>query len=180
MYQRILVAVDGSPTSNRGLEEAVRLARLTGGRLRLIHCIDDLSLSLAMGAYGMDGAGAYVGDWITALRASGEALLREAAAVAQAAGVPAETLMGADFAGPVWEQIVTEAGKWKADLIVLGTHGRRGIGRAVLGSSAELVLRHAEVPVLLIRQAEPAPAKDAAQATVRVSLPAAALAVEKV
>jgi nucleotide-binding universal stress UspA family protein len=180
MYQRILVAVDGSPTANRGLQEAVRLAKLTGGRLRLMHCIDDLSLSLAMGAYGMDGAGAYVGDWLAALRSGGEALLRDAAAVAHAESVPVETLMGADFAGPVWEQVVTEAGKWKADLIVLGTHGRRGIGRAVLGSSAEAVLRHAAVPVLLVRQPEPPRTQEEQQAPVRVSLPAGALTVEKV
>ena len=180
MYQRILVAVDGSPTANLGLQEAVRLAKLTGGRLRLMHCIDDLSLSLAMGAYNLDGAGAYIGGWLSALRSNGEALLRDAAAVAQAACVQAETLMGQDFAGPVWEQIIAEAGQWKADLIVLGTHGRRGIGRAVLGSSAEAVLRHAAVPVLLVRQPEPPRTQEQQQAPVRVSLPTGALAIEKV
>lgn len=179
MYQRILVAVDGSPTSNRGLEEAVRLAQLTKGRLRLMHCIDDLSFSLAMGAYGMDPSGGYVGDWVEALRTGGQTILGDASAVAAAAGVQAETMMGENFAGPVWEQIVTEADKWKADLIVLGTHGRRGIGRAVLGSSAERVVRHAAVPVLLVRQPEPAAAQDAAKASVWISQPTGALAIDK-
>ena len=180
MYQRILVAVDGSPTSNRGVQEAIRLAQMTGGKLRLMHCIDDLSFSIIMGAYGMDAAGGYVGDWITALRSNGESILHEVAAAAQSARVEVETLMGENFAGPVWEQISKEADKWNADLVVLGTHGRRGVGRALLGSTAELLVRHASVPVLLIRLPEPAKPQKEATAPLQVSLPVGALAIEKV
>jgi nucleotide-binding universal stress UspA family protein len=158
MYQRILVAVDGSETSRRGLDEAIRLAQLTGARLRLIHAVDDVSVSVAMGAYGIDVSGAYVGDWLNKLRDSGRAILREDEAVAQAASVQVETALGGGFAGPVWDQIARDATTWKADLIVLGTHGRRGVGRALLGSTAEMVARHASVPVLLVR------APDAARA----------------
>ncbi|ROZ75419.1 universal stress protein [Ramlibacter sp. WS9] len=154
MYERILVAVDGSETSKRGLGEAVRLAKLTGGRLLLVHAIDDVSFAAAMGAYGMDLSGAVAGDWLADLREGGRAILREAEATAGAASVPAETVLGEGFAGPVWEQLCKEAENWKADLIVLGTHGRRGVGRALLGSTAEMVARHATVPVLLVRSAQ--------------------------
>jgi nucleotide-binding universal stress UspA family protein len=153
MYQRILVAVDGSLTSNRGLGEAIRLAALTGGRLRLMHTIDDLSFSLAMGAYGMDASGAYVGDWLGILRETGCAVLRKAAAAAEAASVPVDTVLGESPSEPVWEQVTAEAERWKADLIVLGTHGRRGVRRTLLGSTAEMVVRQASVPVLLVRGA---------------------------
>jgi nucleotide-binding universal stress UspA family protein len=55
------------------------------------------------------------------------------------------------FGGRAADAIVEEAGKWKADVIVLGTHGRRGLRRALLGSDAEEVVRNASVPVLLVR-----------------------------
>lgn len=154
MYERILVAVDGSETSKRGLAEALRLAQLTGGRLLLVHSIDDVSFSAAMGAYGMDVSGAVAGDWLAQLREGGRAILSGAEVTARASSVPVETVLGEGFAGPVWEQIGKEAEKWKADLVVLGTHGRRGVGRALLGSTAEMVARHATVPVLLIRSAD--------------------------
>ncbi|MDP3135825.1 MAG: universal stress protein [Burkholderiaceae bacterium] len=146
MYQRILVPVDGSPTSGRGLQEAIRLALLTGGQLRLIHVVDELSFAMSLDVYG-----GYSGDWLGILREGGAKVLEEAAATCRAAAVKVDTQLRDDFAGPVWEQVTNEATAWGADLIVLGTHGRRGVGRAVLGSSAEQILRHASVPTLLVR-----------------------------
>ncbi len=149
MYQRILVPIDGSSTSQRGIEEAVRLATLTQGRLRLLHVIDDLSLGLAMDAYT-----GYAGDWLNVLRENGKRLLDEARATAQAAGIEADVLLCDSFSGPVHDLVNAEAAKWPADLIVLGTHGRRGVGRVIMGSSAEQILRYAKVPVLLVRAPE--------------------------
>ncbi|WP_338618990.1 universal stress protein [Pigmentiphaga sp. CHJ604] len=148
MYQHILVPVDGSPTSQLGLDEALRLAALTKGRLRLIHVIDELSLAGSMGAY------AAYSDWLEVLRTNGEELLDRAQAQAKAAGVEADTVLHDNFAGPVHELVIQEARKWPAHLIVIGTHGRRGLPRMVLGSSAEKILREAPVPVLLVRQPE--------------------------
>jgi len=148
MYQHILVPVDGSPTSQLGLDEALRLAALTKGRLRLIHVIDELSLAGSMGAY------AAYSDWLEVLRTNGEELLDRAQAQAKAAGVDADTVLHDNFAGPVHELVIQEARKWPAHLIVIGTHGRRGLPRMVLGSSAEKILREAPVPVLLVRQPE--------------------------
>ena len=146
MYQRILVPVDGSPTSNHGLAEAIRLARLTHGKLRLIHVIDELSFAMSMDAYV-----GYVGDWLEELRVAGAKLLAEAGAQAAAAGVEADTALRDQFKGPIDEVVCEEARTWPADLIVIGTHGRRGFDRVALGSSAENVLRRATVPVLLVR-----------------------------
>lgn len=172
MYQRILVPLDGSATARRGLEEATRLAKLTQGRLRIIHVIDELSFALAMDAYA-----GHAGDWLSVLREDGERLLAEATAAAKAAGVEADTALYDRRSGQVHELVTAEAAKWPADLIVLGTHGRRGVGRVVMGSSAEHILRTAPVPVLLVRAPEtesrPHPVEPA-----HVSQPTGALAYE--
>ena len=146
LYQRILVPIDGSPTSKRGLDEAIRIAQLTGGALRLIHVADEISVAFAMNAYA-----GVPGDWSERIRADGARLLEEAQSRVAAAGIASEAVQVDNFSGAVHEKIVEEAGRWPADLIVLGTHGRRGIGRLVLGSSAENVLRSDAVPVLLVR-----------------------------
>lgn len=173
MYQRILVPVDGSPTSNRGLLEAIDIAKLTKGRLRLVHVIDELSFALAMDAYA-----GYSGDWLDTLRKNGADILATAKATAEAAGVEAETALHDSFSSKVHEEVAAEAAKWPAELIVLGTHGRRGVGRLMMGSSAEQIVRSAAVPVLLVRDAEAAAPSEPAAEHTKVSLPSAALSFE--
>jgi nucleotide-binding universal stress UspA family protein len=154
MYQKILVPIDGSSTSRAGLREAIRLAQLSDGRLRLVHVIDELSFALVMDAYG-----GYTGDWLGTLRGDAAKLLKEAKAEAAASHVEADTVLLDGFRRPVHEQVIAEAVHSHAELIVLGTHGRRGLGRWVMGSSAEHILRHAPVPVLLVRAPELATAE---------------------
>ncbi|MGG4052223.1 universal stress protein [Delftia tsuruhatensis] len=149
MYQHILVPVDGSPTSTKGLDEAIRLAKLSGGRLRLIHIIDDLSLALAMDAYS-----GVAGNWRNELHTHALTVLDMARDRAAAQGVSAEVVLRDIYKNTVHEQVLAEAADCHADLIVIGTHGRRGLGRWVLGSSAEQILRMAQVPVLLVRAPE--------------------------
>ena len=71
-----------------------------------------------------------------------------------AAGVPVDTLLMECFAQRTSEVVIAQAQTWKADLIVLGTHGRRGVGRLLMGSDAEQIVRSATVPVLLVRAEE--------------------------
>lgn len=151
MYQRILVPIDGSTTSAKGLAEAIRLARTTGGRLRLVHVVDELSFALAMDPYT-----GYAGDWLKELRANAVSLLENARAEAAAEGVEADTVLRDSLKGAVHDQVLEEAEASRADLIVIGTHGRRGVGRWVMGSSAERIVREAPVPVLLVRAPEAA------------------------
>lgn len=175
MYQRILVPVDGSETSRRGLDEALRLAAAVGGRVRVLHAIDELSFALAM-----DGYAGNPGGWLDTLREQGSRLLALAAAQAAKAGVPADTVLRDEFRSPVHQVVNEEARDWGAELIVLGTHGRRGLGRLVMGSSAEQILRTARVPVLLVRSAEEAQPDKAAAVDERVVIhqPTGALAFE--
>jgi nucleotide-binding universal stress UspA family protein len=154
MYQRILVPIDGSPTSNRGLDEAIQLARLTGASLRLIHVVDEMTF-----ATGFETYAAYAGDVIPMMRQAGEEILALGKARVAAAGLDkVETQLLESFAVRVWELVVEQAQDWKADLIVIGTHGRRGMGRLLMGSDAEQILRMAPVPVLLVRAPEAAAA----------------------
>jgi len=145
MYRRILVAVDGSAASSKGLREAVRLAKAAGAKLCILHVVDEFHAFA-----GYDGLGA-TEDLLPAFRAGGKKVLDKAKRIAHAAGVRASTVLREMIGGPAADPIVREARKQRADLIVLGTHGRRGVRRLVLGSDAEQVVRTASVPVLLVR-----------------------------
>ena len=147
MYRRILVAVDGSGTSQLALAQGIELAKEPQARLRLIHVVDETGSE--------HRAGATPNDFWRAARKAGERVLEEAKARAQKAGVEPETklleirTLGA-LVRRVASSIVAEAERWEADLIVIGTHGRRGLSKLVLGSTADGVVRTAGRPVLLI------------------------------
>ncbi|MBS0341729.1 MAG: universal stress protein [Proteobacteria bacterium] len=173
MYQRILVPIDGSDTSLLGVDEAIRLARMTGGRLRFVQVIDELSVALAVDTYG-----GYLGDLPAALDQSATELLKGVKARARAAGVEAEAVLHDSFNDKVADIVAEQARQWPADLIVLGTHGRRGVRRLVLGSGAENILRAAPVPVLLVRARRRADELPPAQDPVHASLASAALSME--
>jgi nucleotide-binding universal stress UspA family protein len=153
MYQRILVPVDGSHTSTLGLREAIRIALDQRARLRLISVVDEYVI--AQNFEGLINAG----DMIDALRESGQKAIRNALALVKKHDLKAEATTFETVGDRVAEVIVREAKKWKADLIVMGTHGRRGFNRMVLGSDAEGVLRHSPVPVLMVRSPEARPRK---------------------
>jgi nucleotide-binding universal stress UspA family protein len=147
-YHQILVPVDGSPTSDKALSEAIAFARLTGARLRLVHVVDELSY-----ASGFEPAISYVNDIIPLMRAAGEKLLVLSRQRALDQGVEADTVLIVDTPGRICDHVAEQARLAKADLIVVGSHGRRGIGRVLLGSDAEQIIRHAPVPVLVVRAA---------------------------
>jgi nucleotide-binding universal stress UspA family protein len=148
MYQRILVPVDGSHTSTAGLQEAIRLALDQRARLRLVSVVDELVIT--QNFEGMLNAG----DLIDALKDSGKKALKNALALVAKHDLKAESTLFETVGDRVSDLIVREAKKWKADLIVMGTHGRRGFNRMVLGSDAEGVLRNSPVPVLMVRSPE--------------------------
>lgn len=145
MYKRILVAIDGSDAATRGLKEAVALAAALQSELQVLHLTNDIAVMVELAGY-VD---------FEAIRESsrqrGNALLDAAQTLAKASGVVCATVLRELTGGPVADAIVREAAEAACDLVVLGTHGRRGWRRAVLGSDAENVLRICPVPVLLVR-----------------------------
>ena len=151
MYRRIMVSVDGSATSKKALVAACEMANYSGGRtvLRLIHVLDEMAYFT-----GFDPYGGQSGELIKIMRETGVKILADALAIVQAAGIEADTVLIDKFGERLGETVAAEAQSWKADLIVVGTHGRRRIGRMFLGSGAEQIIRLAPVPVLVIRTPE--------------------------
>jgi nucleotide-binding universal stress UspA family protein len=146
MYRRILVPVDGSATSRLGLRHAIGLAKDQHARIRILNVLDDLALAPMIDGYPVD-----ITMLIDAMKASGDKALDDAVGLAQKAGVNTERAMIEARGHMVSDTILGDAKKFRADLIVMGTHGRRGLNRLLMGSDAERVLRESPVPVLLIR-----------------------------
>jgi nucleotide-binding universal stress UspA family protein len=149
MYSRILVATDGSETSDLAIEQAARLAKDQHARLRIVHVIEQSRLAFAAaGPVAID-----LEAILQALRKTGQEALDRGCAVARRLDADAETaIVGEDAVDyRVAVVLADEARRWNADLIVLGTHGRRGIDHLLMGSVAEAVVRIAPAQVLLGR-----------------------------
>lgn len=146
MYKRILVPIDGSQTSNKALVAALQMARETGARVRVLHSMDEIAYLTGY---------EYMGDLIRIAREYATKVVDDAMATARSAGVEADSRMAEAPGQRLGEVVADEARGWNADLIVCGTHGRRGIGRVLLGSGAEQIIRGAPVPVLVVRSDEP-------------------------
>lgn len=152
MYQRILVPVDGSTTSGQSLAAALRLAKETGGQVRLVHVVEELVYLT-----GYDPYGGSTGELIKVMHEAGDKVLGQGMALAKEAGVEAQFMLFGELGHRLAETVADAARRWNADLIVVGTHGRRGVSRMLLGSGAEQIIRLAPVPVLVIRsEVEPA------------------------
>jgi nucleotide-binding universal stress UspA family protein len=145
MYGKILVPVDGSETSLNGLNEAIKIAKGQGGGIRLVHIVNEFIFD-----YSYSPA-AYAVNVVDSLRERGKAILAESVALVRKQGLEPETVLLESIGGPAADLIVAQAGDYHAELIVMGTHGRRGIRRLAMGSDAEQVVRLATVPVLLVR-----------------------------
>lgn len=144
MYNRILMPIDGSNASNAALTEAIKLAKTHKAQLRLVHVIDAAMLGGDIESF-MNVTVAR-----EALRQAGETLLAKCVKQAESGGIKAESGLLETFGERVPRVIAEEAKRWAADLIVMGTHGRRGFDRAIMGSVAEGVLRSSPVSALLI------------------------------
>lgn len=149
MFKKILVPVDGSRTSRLGLEEAIKLAKDQRAMLYILHVVDEQGVLQGPSV----SSGMFIDDFLRTMRENGRTIIADAEAIAKKSGVRAKSLMVENFSGPTADAIVSQAKKLKANLIVLGTHGRRGIKRLVMGSDAEGVIRNTPVPVLLMRTA---------------------------
>lgn len=145
MYQRILVPINGSSTSERALQEAIKIAA-GKSHLRLIYILEEI---FPVGTENYD----YVNNLVLheTEKKTAEATLATAADKVRQSGATVEVSMLDDPGQSVVDAINNEALNWSTDLIVIGTHGRSGLSRLLLGSVAEGVVREASVPVLLIR-----------------------------
>lgn len=145
MYQRIFVPVDDSETSALALAEACNLAKEVGAAVRMVHVVDLAQFGWG-GAEFLDAA-----ELQGSIREAGELVLSQAKVRAEALGVVPEVAIIESWGDRIASVIMEDAGKWGADLLVMGTHGIGGLMHLLLGSVAEGVLKIADVPVLLVR-----------------------------
>jgi nucleotide-binding universal stress UspA family protein len=138
-----LVAIDGSPSALKALDYAIELALLRGARLRIV-TVEDVGFveaeAIASAGLQVSALGAGV-DWAGVAR-DGESRARKQGLEPTSAVIP--------LADPA-AAIVKEARRTHASLVIVGSHGRTGLARALLGSVAEKVVRHSPCPVLVVR-----------------------------
>jgi len=146
MYNTILVPIDGSVTSASAVSEACRLANLCKARVRLLHVIDMTALSK-----GVEDPNVYASTTRPLAMQDAEEMLARTRATLEKSGIEVDTEIKEAMGAHIADVIVERAAACKADIVVIGTHGRRGVRRFLLGSDAEQVARTSPVPVLLVR-----------------------------
>jgi nucleotide-binding universal stress UspA family protein len=144
MFKHLLLPADGSDNAQRAIENALPLAQAFGSRVTAIYVIDPYAFS----GVGTDFAYGQA-EYLSAAAAEGRAALAQASAVFKHAGVPIDSALVE--AHSVSKGILAKAQEVGADLIVMGSHGRRGLEKLVLGSVTSQVLSHAHLPVLVVR-----------------------------
>lgn len=149
MYSNIVCAIDGSELSTKALQHALTLAKSFGAKLSVL-TVTDPSVIIAPGAeIMMVDTSSVLADLDKAKAESARGILADASKLAQTSGVSVDTIHLPGH--PAAEGIVATAKDIKASLIVMGSHGRRGLGRLLLGSQAAEVLAHSPVPVLIVK-----------------------------
>ncbi|MGC1379428.1 MAG: universal stress protein [Candidatus Baltobacteraceae bacterium] len=142
MFKKIVIALDGSECAKQALEVAIQLAG-EGAELGICSIVDPIVIAgTAPPSPAMD-------LMIRDMHGQARELVSEAVERARAAGIRAD---GRECSGVAAYEILKYAEHFKADLIVMGTHGRTGIRHLLMGSVAEVVLRQAPVPVLIVRE----------------------------
>jgi nucleotide-binding universal stress UspA family protein len=152
MFQHILLPLDGSATASAALEKAIGIAKAFGSTVTPIYVIDP---------YPFTAAGADLGfgqeQYFNAANADASAAIAAAQERFNEAGITVQPRVIEAHA--IWRGILDTAHSLGADLIVMGSHGRRGLEKLVLGSVAQSVLAHADISTLVVRMT---PDKDAA------------------
>lgn len=150
MFKHILVGVDDSPTALQAVEAAAAIAKPLHARLELVHAIDEAYLRQARGISTEEMRN----NFSHALQQEGQAALDRAAARARELGIEPLTRLVVSRTYRAAEQLANAATEVGADLLVVGSHGRRGVERLLLGSVAERLTRTATVSLLIVRGSE--------------------------
>lgn len=147
MYQRILVATDGSPLSKKAVTSAIKLAGLTGAELVALKVVPRYPYSYFEGSLPLSPQemARVEKQWSE----NGQAIVDAVKTAALVKGVTVKAVTSKSDL--VAEAVISAAKKYKCDLIVMASHGRRGIKRLLLGSETQHVLTHSYIPVLVIR-----------------------------
>ncbi|KFG88995.1 Universal stress protein [Sphingobium herbicidovorans NBRC 16415] len=149
MYNRILIATDGSEIAQKGVDHGLALAKTLGVEVTIITVTERFPVYTSGAGYDLAWSGAALAEYSEGQTKVADSILAAAKQSAQRLGVTADTLHVPET--EVAEAIITAAQERNCDLIVMASHGRRGLGRLMLGSKASEVLTHTDIPVLVVR-----------------------------
>ena len=147
MYKNLLVATDGSKLSDRAVAHALALAHSIGATITAFYAAPDYPMPAY--ADGIVYEPVSRKEYAKLAAQDAEKILGKVVAKAKTAGVDCRTAF--DIAATPWEAILAAAKKSKADVIVMASHGRRGLSAVLLGSETQKVLTHTKLPVLVVR-----------------------------
>lgn len=149
MYSQIVIAIDGSELADRALDQGLKLAKALGSQVTVVTVSEPAAM--IGGTYGAFGGTGFdpIPELIDAQKKLAESVLEKGVATAKTQGIEAKTMV-VENSFPA-EGIIATAEKVGAELIVMGSHGRRGLGRLLLGSQTSNVLANSKVPVLVTR-----------------------------
>jgi len=147
MFQRILIATDGSELSQKAADSGIELAKLSGGHVVALQVVPRYPVSYFEGGatVAVDEIARIEKEWADI----GQATVGKLKAQAEAKGVQATAITS--HSDMIAEAIIAAAKKHDCDLIVMASHGRRGISRMLLGSETTHVLTHSKIPVMVLR-----------------------------
>lgn len=148
MYKNILVPIDGSRLSEKAAKEAVGLARVIGAKITLFHSVGDFPAPVYAES-AILAAQVTAGQYRKEAVRHAEEVLAKAAKKLESSGLTIDTMHA--VGDMPYHAIVTAAAKKKCDLIIMASHGRRGLSGFLLGSETQKVLTHSKVPVLVVR-----------------------------
>lgn len=148
MYKRIMVAIDESFMASPVLQTAIEMANSSGAQLAICHAVDETIFANRQLEMMLPNS---VGKAEYKMRLGAEGFLGKAAESARAVGVEVEIKLVESEVKHVSDMLVEAAAEWQADLLVVGTHGHRGMERFFVGSVAERLVRKAETSLLLVR-----------------------------
>ena len=148
MFKHILFPTDGSELSRRALATAIGLAKPLGARITAIHVMMPYAPPLADLSFTYPNP-VSPEEYEKAAKKGSATIRGEVMAAAGHAGVPCEALSA--FSSDPWDAIVDAAAAHHCDVIVMASHGRRGLAAALLGSETQKVLTHAAIPVLVCK-----------------------------
>ncbi|HKU71251.1 MAG TPA: universal stress protein [Burkholderiales bacterium] len=148
MYKNIMVPVDGSPMSTRAIKECIALAKSSGAKVTMIHVVSHFHLHFQPWGAPKSVHQKIEKDHEDEARQAAQAMVERLAGEARAAGITCETIV--PVSDHPYEEIIGEATKRRCDLIIMASHGHKGLNAVLLGSETAKVLTHAKIPVLVV------------------------------
>jgi nucleotide-binding universal stress UspA family protein len=149
MFKHILLPTDGSKLSDKAVKQAIYLAKSLGAKITAVHVIHKFHLHLQDEGFLIPKIPALKTRFEEEEAALAKKILGSVKGAAKIAGVDCDVIVATG--DTPYEMIINQASKFKCDLIIMASHGRRGLQGILLGSETQKVLTHSKIPVMVCR-----------------------------